>query len=112
VVAQDKKTAGKLFSIGELMYRMLPQNPELAIKPPIANRSAGRPCISATRRMDAEAGNIGINSSSWSTPPTRWKRGEGRPTPPSTPPRLRSGPTSKRSCSACCRRFRTTRTRS
>jgi hypothetical protein len=64
VVAQDKKTAGTLFSVGELMYRQLPQNPELGIKPTIANRSRrtalyfGNPS-----RLDADAGQIGINSS-------------------------------------------------
>jgi hypothetical protein len=64
VVAQDKKTAGTLFAVGELMYQQLPASEELAIKPKTANRSRrtalyfGNPS-----KLEREAGNIGINSS-------------------------------------------------
>jgi hypothetical protein len=64
VVAQNKKTGGKLLSIGQLMYQHLPPDPDLAIKPPIANRRHRNAMYFGEKSTyERDTGNIGINSS-------------------------------------------------
>jgi hypothetical protein len=40
-VAQDRKTGPKLYRMAEIMYRNLPDDKELAVKPPIGQHSSG-----------------------------------------------------------------------
>lgn len=63
VVAQDRKTAGELFEVGEKMYQRLPEHPQLDLKPVLRNRRYlrlmhfGEPSREARRR-----GRIGLDS--------------------------------------------------
>jgi hypothetical protein len=110
VVAQNKDTAGKRCSDRAADVPAPAPDPDLGIKPPIAKPAQNEPCTSATRRGSTRTpGNIGINSSLTVDTAQEAEAGRGRPTPPSTPPRSRSGPTSRRSCSASSPRSRTTR---
>jgi hypothetical protein len=63
VVAQNKDTAGALFGIGQLMYQYLPPDPDLGIKPQIASRRRKNELHFGNKsQLDADMGNIGINS--------------------------------------------------
>lgn len=62
-VAHDMKTATKLFRMGLRMYRHLPQDPQLGIKPPISNRKSGRKLeFGNPSRLAADAGDEGLGS--------------------------------------------------
>jgi hypothetical protein len=64
VVAHDMSTAKKLFNMGHTMWRNLPQHPQLAIKPRISNRRIGRELhFGNPSRLEADAGDVGLNSS-------------------------------------------------
>lgn len=62
-VAQDSRTAGKLFEMGEIMYVNLPDDADLALKPTIRNRRHQRALyFGSANRLERERGAIGLNS--------------------------------------------------
>jgi hypothetical protein len=64
VVAQDKKTGGALFQMGQLMYSHLPPDPDLGIKPPIRSRRRKNSLeFGNPSRLSEDTGDVGINSS-------------------------------------------------
>ena len=68
VVAQDRKTGGELFAIGETMYAYLPVPPmvpeDWQVKPPLANqRRSSELFFGEEGRRSRALGHLGLNSS-------------------------------------------------